>query len=135
MFYQDRLGTNKRQEIGLSERRAFHTAMWSGLTVIGSEVGENIDSIQAHFAFNRGAARQFHLPWFIDFSVRFCPKPVLANDRHLFSLSTLHDRNRIGMPAFCTATHSTPQAVRKTPLFAPFIFKNEHFTKTGSGQT
>ena len=43
-------------------------AMWSGLTVIGSEVGENIDSIQAHFAFNRGAARQFHLPWFIDFS-------------------------------------------------------------------
>ena len=85
LLYQDRLGTNKRQEIGLSERRAFHTAMWSGLTVIGSEVGENIDSIQAHFAFNRGAAQQFHLPWFIDFSVRFCPKPVLANDRHLFS--------------------------------------------------
>jgi hypothetical protein len=25
--------------------------------------------------------------------------------------------------------------VRKTPLFAPFIYKNEHFTKTGSGQT
>jgi hypothetical protein len=23
--------------------------------------------------------------------------------------------------------------VQKTPLFAPFIYKNEHFTKTGSG--
>jgi alpha-galactosidase len=44
------------------------STMWSALTVIGSEVGENINSIQAHFAFNRGSARQFHLPWFIDFS-------------------------------------------------------------------
>jgi hypothetical protein len=25
--------------------------------------------------------------------------------------------------------------VRKTPLFAPFVYKNDHFTKTGSGQT
>jgi hypothetical protein len=25
--------------------------------------------------------------------------------------------------------------VRKTPLFEPFIYENEHFTKTGSGQT
>eukprot|EP01046_Picozoa_sp_COSAG06_P049710 COSAG06_NODE_7710_length_2403_cov_93.648003_3_plen_69_part_00 len=25
--------------------------------------------------------------------------------------------------------------VRKTPLFEPFIYKNDHFTKTGSGQT
>jgi hypothetical protein len=25
--------------------------------------------------------------------------------------------------------------VRKTPLFAPFMYKNDHFTKTGSGQT
>ena len=45
-----------------------YSALWSMLTVVGSEVAENIDSIQAHFAFNRGAARQFHLPWFIDFS-------------------------------------------------------------------
>jgi hypothetical protein len=27
------------------------------------------------------------------------------------------------------------RAVRKTPLFAPFYTKNDHFTKTGSGQT
>ena len=25
--------------------------------------------------------------------------------------------------------------VRKTPLFEPFIYRNAHFTKTGSGQT
>jgi len=25
--------------------------------------------------------------------------------------------------------------VRKTPFFEPFMYKNEHFTKTGSGQT
>ena len=25
--------------------------------------------------------------------------------------------------------------VRKTPLLEPFLYKNEHFTKTGSGQT
>jgi hypothetical protein len=24
---------------------------------------------------------------------------------------------------------------KKTALFAPFIYKNQHFTKTGSGQT
>jgi hypothetical protein len=29
----------------------------------------------------------------------------------------------------------TAAAVRKTPLFAPFIYKMHHFTKTGSGQT
>jgi uncharacterized cupin superfamily protein len=29
----------------------------------------------------------------------------------------------------------TTTMVRKTPLFEPFIYKNEHFTKTGSGQT
>ena len=45
-----------------------YAAEWGALSLIGSEVGENIDSIQAHFAFNRGAARQFHSPWFIDFS-------------------------------------------------------------------
>jgi hypothetical protein len=28
------------------------------------------------------------------------------------------------------------ESVRDTPLFAmPYIYKNEHFTKTGSGQT
>ena len=28
-----------------------------------------------------------------------------------------------------------PQMVRENGIFAPFIYKNEHFAKTGSGQT
>jgi hypothetical protein len=32
-----------------------------------------------------------------------------------------------------TATFNA--SVRKTALFAPLIYKNDHFTKTGSGQT
>jgi len=35
---------------------------------VGSEVGENIDSIQLHIAFTRGAAKQYNVPWFVDFS-------------------------------------------------------------------
>jgi hypothetical protein len=27
------------------------------------------------------------------------------------------------------------EQVRETPLFSPFYTKNDHFTKTGSGQT
>jgi hypothetical protein len=33
---------------------------------------------------------------------------------------------------FCTEGFDP---VRKTPLFAPFIYKMHHFAKTGSGQT
>ena len=36
--------------------------------------------------------------------------------------------------ALCRASRVT-YVVRKTPLFAPFIYKNDHFAKTGSGQT
>jgi len=36
---------------------------------------------------------------------------------------------------FRVAGHRRKHKVRKTPLFAPFIYKNDHFTKTGSGQT
>ena len=32
-------------------------------------------------------------------------------------------------------SYETFRKARKTPLFAPSIYKNEHFTKTGSGQT
>ena len=37
-------------------------------SVVASEIQENINSIQGHFAFTRGAARQYHLPWAIDVS-------------------------------------------------------------------
>ena len=45
-----------------------HSAMWGGVGVVGSEVGENINSIQLHLGTTRGAARQFGLPFLIDFS-------------------------------------------------------------------
>lgn len=45
-----------------------HYAAEFGFDQIGSEIGENINNYQWHLALNRGAARQYHLPWFIDFS-------------------------------------------------------------------
>ena len=44
-----------------------------GADIVGSEVGENINSIQAHIAFTRGAARQYGRPWLIDFSSWYGP--------------------------------------------------------------
>ena len=42
-----------------------------GSVIPGSEIGENINSIQAHFAHIRGAARQFGSPFLVDFSAWF----------------------------------------------------------------
>jgi hypothetical protein len=42
-------------------------ATW-GADIVMSEIGENIDSIQAHVAFTRGAAAQNGKPWGLDFS-------------------------------------------------------------------
>lgn len=39
-----------------------------GADSIGSEIGEGISSTQTHIAFSRGAARQYGLPWFSQFS-------------------------------------------------------------------
>lgn len=45
-----------------------HYAGEFGFDALGSEIGESINSYQLHVAFNRGAARQYHKPWYIDFS-------------------------------------------------------------------
>lgn len=45
-----------------------HYAAEFGFDQIGSEIGENINNYQWHIALNRGAARQYRRPWFIDFS-------------------------------------------------------------------
>jgi hypothetical protein len=45
-----------------------HYAAEFGFDQIGSEIGENINNYQWHMALNRGAARQFRRPWFVDFS-------------------------------------------------------------------
>ena len=50
-----------------------HYACQWGADLVGSEVGENINGIQAHIAFTRGAARQYGKPWLIDFSSWYGP--------------------------------------------------------------
>ena len=44
-----------------------YAAEW-GCGSVGAEVGETISSTQSHIAFSRGAAKQFALPWFLQFS-------------------------------------------------------------------
>lgn len=44
-----------------------YAAEW-GAASVGSEVGETISSTQAHYAFTRGAARQYNIPWTAVFS-------------------------------------------------------------------
>ncbi len=48
-----------------------HYSAALGAPLIASEVGENINSTQAHVAFTRGAGRQFGVPWGIDMSPWF----------------------------------------------------------------
>ena len=45
-------------------------AAWGGELIV-AEVGENINSVQGHIAFLRGASRQFGVPWGTDFSPWF----------------------------------------------------------------
>uniref|UniRef100_A0A0G4HBR0 Beta-galactosidase trimerisation domain-containing protein n=1 Tax=Chromera velia CCMP2878 TaxID=1169474 RepID=A0A0G4HBR0_9ALVE len=42
--------------------------LWRDCAVVATEVGENINSVNVHLAFARGAARQFGKPWAVDFS-------------------------------------------------------------------
>ncbi|MFX0098424.1 MAG: hypothetical protein ACFFCS_02510 [Candidatus Hodarchaeota archaeon] len=50
-----------------------HYAAEFGFDKIGTEIGENMESYQMLLAFNRGAARQYNLPWFVDFSAWYGP--------------------------------------------------------------
>lgn len=45
-----------------------HYACELGADMISSEIGENINNYQWHIALTRGAARQYQIPWGIDFS-------------------------------------------------------------------
>lgn len=47
-------------------------AAW-GADFVASEVGENVNSTQAHIAFTRGAATQYNIPWGIDMSPWYGP--------------------------------------------------------------
>ncbi len=57
-----------------------HYAAEYGFDEIGSEIGENMESYQMILAFNRGAARQYQLPWFLDFSAWYGPGLTEFND-------------------------------------------------------
>jgi hypothetical protein len=81
--YYRRLADDARKRAKPHERGLFYSinghycyqhygCLW-GCDVVGSEVGENVNGVQAHIAFTRGAARQFGKPWLIDFSSWFGP--------------------------------------------------------------
>ncbi|MCC6729642.1 MAG: hypothetical protein IT208_09930 [Chthonomonadales bacterium] len=87
--YYDRLRTEALARATPEQRRCFvsisghycyqhYAGMW-GCDVVGSEVGENINGVQQHIAFTRGAARQFGKPWLLDFSSWFGPS-ILDED-------------------------------------------------------
>ncbi len=81
--YFNRLAADARAKAEPEELRLFssinghycyqHYACEWGADIVGSEVGENINSTQAHIAFTRGAARQYGKPWLIDFSSWYGP--------------------------------------------------------------
>lgn len=81
--YFNRLAADARAKASPKELRLFssinghycyqHYACEWGADIVGSEVGENINSTQAHIAFTRGAARQYGKPWLIDFSSWYGP--------------------------------------------------------------
>jgi hypothetical protein len=81
--YYNRLAADARAKAKPEELLLFHSinghycyqhygCEW-GADIVGSEVGENINSTQAHLAFTRGAARQYGKPWLIDFSSWYGP--------------------------------------------------------------
>jgi hypothetical protein len=60
---------NTRPWISFNGHYPFHHyAAEFGFDKIGTEIGENMESYQMLMAFNRGAARQYQLPWFTDVS-------------------------------------------------------------------
>ncbi len=62
-------GKNPRPWISVNGHYMWHHyAGEFGFDILGSEIGENINSYQMHIAFNRGAAKQYGVPWAIDFS-------------------------------------------------------------------
>ncbi len=81
--YYRRLREDALAKAGEDQRKCFvsvnghycyqHYACEWGCDVVGSEVGENINSIQTHIAFTRGAARQYGKPWLMDFSSWYGP--------------------------------------------------------------
>ena len=58
-----------------------------------------------------------------------------AVDSAAVAVAACMDLPHIGTPTAGAGGEAWTEPVRKTPLFAPFMYKNDHFSKTGSGQT
>ena len=56
------------------------------------------------------------------------------SERHFARLERLHKASFL-LDYTLRAMKTAVPVRKKTPLFAPFIYKNDHFTKTGAGQT
>lgn len=61
-----------------------HYAGEWGFDILGSEIGENIHGYQFHIAMNRGAARQYGTPWFIDFSMWHADGILDYSEQHIW---------------------------------------------------
>lgn len=72
-YYRARAGSAKNVLSGTGHHYFQHLGAKLGASVIGVEVGENINSTQAHIAFTRGAASQYNKPWGVDMSAWYGP--------------------------------------------------------------
>jgi hypothetical protein len=69
MNFTTYLNNNTRPWVSFNGHYPYHHyAGEFGFDAIGTEIGENMESYQMLMAFNRGAARQYNLPWFVDVS-------------------------------------------------------------------
>lgn len=64
----NRTGSTKAAELTCHYYYTALAALLNSTSAVACEVGENGNSINAHYAFTRGAARQFQVPWMVDFS-------------------------------------------------------------------
>ncbi|MHA1699650.1 MAG: hypothetical protein ACTSWN_12470, partial [Promethearchaeota archaeon] len=79
------LNNNTRPWISFNGHYPYHHyAAEFGFDKIGSEIGENMESYQMLLAFNRGAARQYHRSWFVDFSAWYGPGFLEYNEPPIF---------------------------------------------------
>jgi hypothetical protein len=75
------LNGNQRSWISFNGHYPYHHyAAEFGFDAIGTEIGENMESHQMLMAFNRGAARQYQLPWFVDVSAWYGSGITDSND-------------------------------------------------------
>ena len=99
----------------------------------GSWVGENASSLVCEFSLCLSRACRGNILMFVLSSKTW-------ERRRPFSYLLVHDIARDFLPARvargrCKHLHRVADHLRENGSFEPFIYKNDHFAKTGSGQT